>query len=766
MENNNDLHIVKYELYDPDVMEQLLRDVDNFSKQDLKRLKLYKKNRLHGNSVEVVYHYGKGCEENQLGRLYVKNNIGLQSFPFDIRNPLLEKNYWDIDGENMHYVLMSKLGESWGINVDYIKYYCNNRDQCLQQLSSNRKIAKTAFLKVAYGGNVKLYNDFYNDDNLDPEGDITLLKNIETETKNLMEMCYIKYTQFHNIVKKKNNPKASLFALILQTEERKCILTLDNYFKSIGRSVDILIHDGLEIRKLPNETQFPNELLINGENAIFQNTGYKIKLICKPLKHNFKINKQPKIIIDDIYAAKKFIELMGENIVRNNNDIYYFNVNNGMWEKDDYSYRIWINKLRENLIFRDNENNKDINYAGNEKNVTNMKKWFLPLLENNEFINNNADSSIGKLLFNDGYYDFTTDTFTNQFNRNIVFFKKINRNYPTERNEKLIKFVNETLFIKPFTENDKHDTGIYLKKILCMGLFGDYLRKNFTMAIGEPNSSKGVIVNAFRLAFEGYIDEFDANNLLYNQYNTSDQAVKLKWLDDFIGTRINFSNEAKMNELGLCGNLIKSLVSGSDIMKIRKNYESQFKFINKSALIFLANDIPKITPNDQAIFDRISVATFTKKFVNNPTESNEELADPSIKIKFSENEYKNSLFFLMIDTYNQMNENEKKIGGFIEKPETVIINTKKWIKDEKTDIFDKLNEKYDITNNDNDKTPMSEIIEYLTVKCNVNMSATKIGIIINKIITLENKDKIINKKKYKLGIKIRHYENQYTFDDC
>jgi hypothetical protein len=171
MENNNDLHIVKYELYDPDVMEQLLRDVDNFSKQDLKRLKLYKKSRLHGNSIEVVYHYGKGCEENQLGRLYVKNNIGLQSFPFDIRNPLLEKNYWDIDGENMHY-------------VNNIKYYCSNRDQCLQQLSSDRKIAKTAFLKVAYGGNIKLYNEFYNDDNLDPDGDITLLKNIETETKN------------------------------------------------------------------------------------------------------------------------------------------------------------------------------------------------------------------------------------------------------------------------------------------------------------------------------------------------------------------------------------------------------------------------------------------------------------------------------------------------------------------------------------------------------------------------------------------------------
>jgi hypothetical protein len=48
----------------------------------------------------------------------------LQSFPFDIRNPLLEKNYWDIDGENMHYVLMAKLAEKWNINVPNINYYC------------------------------------------------------------------------------------------------------------------------------------------------------------------------------------------------------------------------------------------------------------------------------------------------------------------------------------------------------------------------------------------------------------------------------------------------------------------------------------------------------------------------------------------------------------------------------------------------------------------------------------------------------------------
>ena len=65
-------------------------------------------------------------------------------------------------------------------------------------------------------------------------------------------------------------------------------MALDEYFKSVNRQVDIFIHDGVEVRKLPNEIHFPEELLRQGEYAIFNSTGHHIKLVCKPFKHNFK----------------------------------------------------------------------------------------------------------------------------------------------------------------------------------------------------------------------------------------------------------------------------------------------------------------------------------------------------------------------------------------------------------------------------------------------------------------------------------------------
>lgn len=286
----SDLHIVKTELYDADVMDILLTD-SGFSKKDRDRLSRYKQGRTHSNQHEVVYHYAKGCEDNQLGRLYPHNNQGLQAFPFDMRNPLLEKYYWDVDMENCHYVILAKLADDLGLPTDAIHFYINNREEALNAVSSTRRIAKTAFLKIAYGGTIKLYNEYYDDDGV-AEGDLSLVRRIEKEMRAIVDRIWADNVIHHRLVKNKKNPKYSLFALILQTEERKCLLAMDAYFKSVGRSVDILIHDGCEVRKLEGEGCLHPELLRAAEVAILETVGYKHRLAVKPFKHNFVMPKK------------------------------------------------------------------------------------------------------------------------------------------------------------------------------------------------------------------------------------------------------------------------------------------------------------------------------------------------------------------------------------------------------------------------------------------------------------------------------------------
>ena len=177
--------IVKEEHYNADVMDALLRDTKSFSAVDLKRLGAYKKGRTHGSNHAVQYEFARGCEKEAWGRLYVKDNKGLQSFPFDMRNPLLERDYWDCDMENCHFWIFLHIGERLKVSTSAIRRYCEHRDEELARVSPDKRTAKTAFLKVGYGGSIGDMNDDWNarftDDDLDPTGDLTLLHRIEAE---------------------------------------------------------------------------------------------------------------------------------------------------------------------------------------------------------------------------------------------------------------------------------------------------------------------------------------------------------------------------------------------------------------------------------------------------------------------------------------------------------------------------------------------------------------------------------------------------------
>ena len=48
--------------------------------------------------------------------------------------------------------------------------YCENREECLKKISSDRKIAKLSYLKVAYGGNISLYDNTIGEFT-EPDGD-------------------------------------------------------------------------------------------------------------------------------------------------------------------------------------------------------------------------------------------------------------------------------------------------------------------------------------------------------------------------------------------------------------------------------------------------------------------------------------------------------------------------------------------------------------------------------------------------------------------
>lgn len=292
--------ITKVETYDPNVLESIVKDT-NYEAKYRVLLRNYKKGTkgTTPNSRKVFYQFSKSCQSLHLGRLYPVN-IGLQGFPTEIRNALLGPYYWDVDIENCHYVIGSQYADKATLPTTAMKEYINNRDEALLAVSPIRDVAKTAFLKIFFGS---VFDNKRNNYTL-PD-DTPLITRIKKEVATIEEHVWLRNPSLHQKARNTNkeNPKGSLLSLILQDDERKCLMALDAYLTKVGRSMDVLIHDGGLLRKLDGETTCPTELLRGGEEAIRVATGYSIRLVNKPMKTTFpeqsnEIDKAYKIMKD------------------------------------------------------------------------------------------------------------------------------------------------------------------------------------------------------------------------------------------------------------------------------------------------------------------------------------------------------------------------------------------------------------------------------------------------------------------------------------
>jgi len=650
-----DLKIVKTECYDADVIEVIARD-KRFSKSNLQKLSQYKKGRSHANEVEVVYHYARGLETLRMGRLYPHNNLGLQSFPHDIRNPLLDKHYWDCDMENAHYVFMINIANKYNLRNDAIKYYVENRNDCLARISDNRRIAKTAYLKTGYGGNVKLYSDFYADDGIEADGDLTQLKEVEAEIQPLVDVVWNDpaYKQIKKLrcIKGRDNPKFSLFALILQTEECRCLLLIDEYLKTKNRSMDIYIHDGGEVRKLPNETEFPSSLLRGAEQYVLQKTQHKIKLVVKKMEHNYSpppsINE---ILIDDDYeACIKLKNVYGDRIIRTA-DTWYVNLpETKHWEQGDE----FVKQLIIITNFRKATEFGSYAYGSNATGCNNIFKTLcsshLLYPVNNNFINDINVATKDKLYFEDKFWDFKLNKWFDI--DQVIPLIYIKRPAPTFENitqNEINDFEKQVLNM--FSNNK--DRSLYLRA-MARALSGNIGDKKWFVLKGERNSGKGILQKMCTASFGEYVCVYDPPMMKTNNNN---DASEFRWVLTTQAhlKRVAFTNEVKniigKTDLMMDGNAMKKVIcSGGDVFQARNHHKGEVDVINNTTSFMSMNEIPQCKPADA--MENMILFDMPFKFVDESEIEDDavmyRLTDTKLKDKIVQNTRWAELFLYLI----------------------------------------------------------------------------------------------------------------------
>lgn len=550
----------------------------------------------------------------------------------------------------------------------------------------------------------------------------------------------------------------SFLAYIAQTEENKCLLAMNSFFEDSGRTVSVLAYDGVMIRKLPVESEFPEPLLRACEEYVAEKTGYTITLAIKPMSisEDFKdkegnVNHTTilyKHEVNDTYMAKKFIAAIGPHI-KNDNEagILLYDPDTGLWSGEENTLR----KAMAGANLVEDTPEGIVDYSGFVYKQDQMIKLLPSFVPSERFLACGMEQAKGKLLFTDGIYDVVSRKFSPGFDPAFFFCDRIDRPFPAVRDEAQIARINRIVFEDPFLVEER-EVGVYYKRLLARAIAGHYEDKTFLVGVGTANSGKGVLSSALQGAFGDYVGDFQADVLKVQKFNSQDAAKQLSWIQVFCHKRLAISNEAGVEGV-YNGVLMKTVASGGDVITTRRNYQDEVRVVNRATLLMLCNDIPKIHPLDAGVSNRLVVVEYKLSFVESPTLPHERLIDPGVRDMFHLDKNRDAFFWVLMDAYEEKKPARCGVS---------LASAAEWVPAPTTSFKEALAaEGYNVDLNDSEAiTPFSELKAVLiNAGAASGMSDTAIGRELGRL-GLESKDVKIGGKKIKVRCFIKKNADQ------
>lgn len=760
---------------------------------------------IHNGKASVKYNKAKNMK---YGRVSPFKSLGLFSIRRELRHTLARDNYIDIDIENCHPVLLLQILQANGIECKYLKKYVTNRDEIFEEVKAkynvSRDEAKVLFIQLMYYGSFDSWykklnkqskqNDGFidtdeNDGTTSDEGNndnkpTKFIMKFSKELQQIGDIIVSKNTELKNQIKKRKqeqhktdyNEKATICSYFLQEYECQILETIYLYCidkKYITNNNAVLCMDGLMI---PKENYKP-ELLQELHELIKHKNGFNLKFTDKAMNQCYSveqikasqvpISEQVELLLNegvfnDLDAAKVVYKLF-PHWVCCNEELYVFDNSTGLWSSNEQAHMKVISKFEKHLYLM--VPTKDGDYKVSTKgygNSTALQRQMIPQLKtlciNNLWIQANENTSLGKLLYLDGWLNLGTGEFNETFSPNILFMCRIQANYKQEDDVNYMNDIQQRIFLDPLGKEE----GDYLLLSIARAIAGDQL-KRIIFGLGGTNGGKSTVTKALLNSFGDYVSTFNAENLVYNN-NSSDEAAKLRWAFLMRYTRLIISNELKKG-VDLNGNDIKKISSGGDQLVGRIHGGLETKFTPHFMAIVLANDIPTITPYDDAVNNRLNVVRFSKKFVEEPTNEYELKMDANLDNELRTETFQYHFMKLVINRYIQF----VKDGRVDIIPQAVANAKVEWIGDDNdTNVMSKFMNEFQITNNTDHYIESNNIQTWLECQ-KLGISFKKFSIELKKYITInkyefvESKNKKLNGRVSKVWTGIKYIDDETEF---
>lgn len=616
---------------------------------------------------KIITNYKPSKNLKTKGRLFAQN-ASLQSLPREFRGALAKGLYWDLDIKNAHPVLLAQYCHKNDIRCDALDYYIKNRDEVLNDIMTEydytRDEAKDLFLMGLNGCKREgLINRFY--------------ANYQKEMAEIHKIIIIKN---HNLYKELKNRKdfnleGSTTNIILCELENLMITWAFTYLMSIGLKVDVLVFDGIMVRKDKNEP-FDLTILKNLSDFIKDKTGYDVEFIEKPLDDTIDIS----LINDNNTNMYSDIDLTGKYIIdacnddegassyvigKNYNYIVYCN-ETLLVKKENY----WVSDKKEvdralsNMIV-----NAEIYYYNQKRtalchysrSVSHQNKCVISI-RNNKLVKTDDNLLDNISISNKGYLPFKNGIWCMKEKKlykydelpQVNFLNIICRDLNDFNQDEYDEFMNRV--VNPILPNQIEKD--YFAHITSRAIAGHCEDKRWYGVSGFRFCGKSVLTDCMKGAFGKYFNTFNAKCLVNNRFGNPEASRALGWLAEHLITRALWSNEidADENKDTLNGNLIKTIASGGDAITVRKLYENEITFTPQFTVTLLFNDMCKIEPADvlENYIEFACKSKFVSKEELTPELPHYKLKDDKIKIYIREDKAINAFTWWILNNYDDI----------------------------------------------------------------------------------------------------------------
>jgi hypothetical protein len=227
--------------------------------------------------------------KRNVGRLFAKGGVSLQSICREIRHTIAGHLYYDLDMVNAHPVILRFLCEKHDIPCDRLSEYIEDRESILADVLDlnpelDRDFVKDVFLSLINGG----YTDYAS-----VKKPTKFLKRFKTESKDILDDMCEKYESEYKRRKetKEYNPEGSTVNVILCDWENKILMAILAFFQNQGDITNdcVLCFDGIMVPRASLDYDEITALIPIIEEEVSNETGISVSLKIKPMDEGFEL---------------------------------------------------------------------------------------------------------------------------------------------------------------------------------------------------------------------------------------------------------------------------------------------------------------------------------------------------------------------------------------------------------------------------------------------------------------------------------------------